>query len=229
MKKILFIAGLLLILSACGTSDDKTTVVDLVTVPATSDRWTYLIDGDNQLVAFTTDSVGKARLDLEIDSVKHLILIHSDSNFSAETWVMPGEQCEITVNRVAPEPERQISTTGVFKERTEAAYSKAFGEFYQLVANDNFYVELNGDEVSYVDFLIAKYKEHLDTLNCHPELPSAVRKEALRTLNNKMIDHIEDPTFWLEFCANLRGYTGPIAPTSLSKKSKERAYKVIVE
>ena len=55
MKKILFIAGLLLILSACGTSDDKTTVVDLVTVPATSDRWTYLIDGD--IITYTFEKI----------------------------------------------------------------------------------------------------------------------------------------------------------------------------
>lgn len=44
-----------------------------------------------------------------------------------------------------------------------------------------------------------------------------------------MIDHIEDPTFWLEFCANLRGHSGPIAPTSLSPAARSRASQVIVK
>lgn len=169
MKKILFIASLLLILGACASKTDKSTIVDLVTVPAASDSWAYLIDGDNKLMAFTTDSAGKARLALDIDTVKRICFIHTPSNFIAETWIMPGEQCEVTVNRVAPELEQQISTNGVFKERTEAAYSKAMGDFYQLLANDNFYVALNSDEDSYVDFLIASYKQHLDTVSSHPE------------------------------------------------------------
>lgn len=142
---------------------------------------------------------------------------------------MPGEQCQVALNRTTSDLEQQISTTGVFKERTKAVYSNAYGDFYQLLANDNFKVEFNGDENSYVDFLVKKYQEHIDSLNSHPQWTSTVRAEALRTLNNKMIDRIEDPAFWLGFCANLRHYSGSVAPKSLSDESKKRAYEVVVK
>lgn len=226
MKRYIFLVTLILIIVGCSIGQGKVTVIDVVIVPAASDQWEYMVEGGDKLT-LTTDSLGKGQLELEIDTVKRLLLVHPETGFVAETWVMPGEKCEVNVNRITKNIDQQISTNGVFKERTAAAYSQSFGYFYQLLANDNFYVPLDSDENSYTNFIIEKYTEHLDTLNNHPEWPIAVKEEALRTLNNKMWNRIEDPQFWLEFCADLREFKGEVCPTALSEENKNRVYQLI--
>ncbi len=226
IKSILLFSIQFLLFCSCSNNKPETTTLEIVSIPPVSEKWICQIDGGDN-INFTTDSTGKAKVDLTVDSTKHIVFISPSTQFVAETWIEPGEQCEITLNRVTSDLEQQISTTGVYKERTEAVYSESFGYFYQLLANDNFHVNLNGDENSYTDFLINKYNEHLDTLNSHPEWPSSVRNEALRTLNNKMADRIEDPTFWLKFCAQLRSSSDSISPTSISRENKQRLHDVM--
>lgn len=226
IKNILLLSTLLLILCACTNNTKKTTTLEVVVIPPVSEQWVCQIDGGDP-INFTTDLSGKTKVDLTIDSTKHILFFHPATQFVAETWIEPGEQCRITLNRATSDLEQQISTSGVYKDRTMAVYSESFGYFYQLLANDNFYVALNGDEDSYTKFLINRYQEHMDSLNSHPEWPSYVRTEALRTLNNKMIDRIEDPTFWLEFCAELRGYSESISPTIISQENKHKVYNII--
>lgn len=223
IKSTILFLTLILCLCACTNNRNKTTKLDIVVIPPVSEHWVCQIDGGDK-INFTTDSSGKTKVDLTVDSTKHVLFFNPVTQFVAETWIEPGEQCVITLNCAAPDLEHQISTTGVYKERTMAVYSESFGYFYQLLANDNFYVELSGDEDSYTEFLINRYQEHLDSLNSHPEWPSYVRKEALRTLNNNLIDRIEDPSFWLQFRAELRGYSESVSPTIISQKNKHKVY-----
>lgn len=226
MNKLFFL-GLLLLIAGCHSNKEETKI-GIKTYPATTSEWICQIEGVESF-PFITDSIGETSLTLKIDTINHVLFIHPSTQFVAETWIMPGEECKVELNRVTKNLEQQISTTGVFKERTKAAYSQTFGHYYQLLANDNFYIPLNSDEKTYVDFIINLYKEHIDTLASHNEWPNAVKQEALRTLNNKMLDRIEDPKFWLEFCADLRGYKGEVAPTSLSDKNRKKASEVMIK
>ncbi|MBD5239554.1 MAG: hypothetical protein HDS64_07275 [Bacteroidales bacterium] len=223
IKSTILFLTLILCLCACTNNTNKTTTLDIVVIPPVSEQWVCQIDGGDK-INFTTDSSGKTKVELTVDSTKHVLFFNPVTQFVAETWIEPGEQCVIALNCAAPDLEQQISTTGVYKERTMAVYSESFGYFYQLLANDNFYVELSGDEDNYTEFLINRYQEHMDSLNSHPEWPSYVRKEALRTLNNNLIDRIEDPSFWLHFCAELRGYSESVSPTVIYQKNKHKVY-----
>lgn len=207
---------------------DGNTIIEFETASKRKEQWVLQIgDPVTTSIGFETDKDGKCSIELPIDTVRPIFLYYPSAQFIAKTWVQPGEICNIVIDRSAAY-NKQIRTNGAFAERTKANYSDEFGAFYQLTADDNFKVPLNGKEDEFVTFLIESYSAHMDTITSHVEWSPAMTELAKKTLNDKQYYRLTNPNEWLDVCASLRDFHGIISPITLSDSTISYIYNVTI-
>lgn len=225
----LLLAIICLNLVCCVNPEDEgKTIVEFRSATKGPEKWELQLGSPvRKTVQFETDKKGHATIKMDLDTIYPAFFWLRSSNFTAQTWLEPGEKCEVFVDKNAT-LEEQIRTTGVFADRTIANYSKEFGDFYQLLADDNFKVPLTGTEDEYAAFLLSSYQEHLDTIAKHTEWSPAVLELAIKTLNDKQYFHIIEPYDWLAFCASLRGFKEETLPKDLPDQKKTEIYNLTI-
>lgn len=208
--------------------DDHTVVVEFASASKQKEQWVLQLGSPViTSIGFETNADGRCTLKLPLDTVRSAYFNHPSDGFIAQTWLQPGEKCKVSVDSKA-ELSQQIITTGVYSERTKASYSEEYGQFYQLLANDNFYVPLTSSEEEFAKFLLDSYSAHMDTIKSHSEWSEAMKELAVKTLNDRQYYYLTQPDIWLDLCASLRDFKGKTAPEKLSDDLRSKVYDMTI-